>query len=150
MHRVNQRMRRVLCAGAELKHRQKLGARIDGQPQPQHLRGARSLVRISSNCRCGMCRSWKQCSCKSSACSPARDNQVVMVACRKPKTRSAADGSNPSARAASTMATWWEGVFSRYKGVSRRALNVVRQAWQRKVLMGSAQPCLPSPTRAWN
>jgi len=31
------------------------------------------------------------------------------------------------------MATWCEGVFRRYKGVSRRALNVVRQAGPRKV-----------------
>ena len=44
-----------------------------------------------------------------------------MVACRKPKTRSAAEGSNPSASADSTTATCCEAVFSRYKGVSRRA-----------------------------
>src|SRR5215469_12879763 len=49
----------------------------------------------------------------------------------------------------STTATWWEGVFRRYNGVLRRALNVVRHAWQRKVWIGSAEPCLPSPTRAW-
>ena len=30
----------VLCSGAELKHGQNLGERIDGQPQPQHLCGA--------------------------------------------------------------------------------------------------------------
>ena len=32
-------MRHALRAGAELKHRQNLGARIDGQPQPEHLGG---------------------------------------------------------------------------------------------------------------
>lgn len=51
-----------------------------------------------------------------------------MVICRKPKTRSAAEGSNPSASAESTTAIWCEGVFRRYNGVSRRALNVVWQA----------------------
>jgi hypothetical protein len=30
-------MRRVLRAGAELEHRKNLGARIDGQPQPEHV-----------------------------------------------------------------------------------------------------------------
>ena len=33
-------MRRVLRAGAELKHRKNLGERIDGQPEPEHLCGA--------------------------------------------------------------------------------------------------------------
>ncbi len=75
--------------------------------------------------------------------------RLVMVACRKPKTREAAEGSNPSASAESTTAIWWEGVFKRDNGVSRRALNVVRQAGPRKVWICSARPCLPSPTRAW-
>jgi|SRR5215469_1597603 len=44
-----------------------------------------------------------------------------MVGCRYPKTRSAAEASSPSASAANTTAIWWEGVFSRYKGVWRRA-----------------------------
>ena len=29
-----------LCSGTELKHRQNLGERINGQPEPQHLFGA--------------------------------------------------------------------------------------------------------------
>jgi hypothetical protein len=33
-------MRHVLRAGTELKHRQDLGERIDGEPEPQHLLGA--------------------------------------------------------------------------------------------------------------
>ena len=48
-----------------------------------------------------------------------------MVSCRYPKTRSAAEASSPQARAESTRAIWWEGVFSRYSGVCRRAVNVV-------------------------
>ena len=58
-------------------------------------------------------------------------------------------GSSPSASAESTMATCCEGVFRRYNGVSRRALNVVRHSWQRNVWIGSVRPCLPSPTSAW-
>jgi len=50
------------------------------------------------------------------------------VACRYPKTRSAAEASSPSASAANTTAIWWEGVFSRYKGVWRLAVNVVHQS----------------------
>ena len=88
----------------------------------------RSLVRSSSNCRCGRWSWKKKRSCRVCACSPARDSQVVMVACRKPKTREAAEGSSPSARAESTWATCWEGVFSRYKGVLRLEVNVVRHA----------------------
>ena len=33
-------MRRVLRAGAEIKHGQKLRAGVDGQPEPEHLSGA--------------------------------------------------------------------------------------------------------------
>jgi hypothetical protein len=70
----------------------------------------------------------KQRSCRVCACPPARVSHLVIAACRKPKTRSAAERSCPSARAESTTATWCEGVFNRYNGVSRRALYVVRQA----------------------
>ena len=37
---VDEQMRHVLRAGTELKHGKNLGARIDGQPQPEHLCGA--------------------------------------------------------------------------------------------------------------
>jgi len=37
---VNDRMRRVLRAGADMQDRKNLGARIDGHPQPEHLCGA--------------------------------------------------------------------------------------------------------------
>ena len=33
-------MRHVLCAGTQMEHRKNLGARVDGQPEPQHLCGA--------------------------------------------------------------------------------------------------------------
>ena len=35
--RVDEQMRHVLRAGAELKHGKNLGERIDGQPQPENL-----------------------------------------------------------------------------------------------------------------
>ena len=37
---VNNHVRCILCARAEVKHRNNLGERIDGQPQPEDLFGA--------------------------------------------------------------------------------------------------------------
>jgi hypothetical protein len=37
---VDDPMRHVLRAGAQMKHRTNLGARVDGQPEPEHLLGA--------------------------------------------------------------------------------------------------------------
>ena len=37
---VDNPMRRVLRAGAEIKHGQKLRTGVDGQPEPKHLSGA--------------------------------------------------------------------------------------------------------------
>jgi hypothetical protein len=37
---VDEQVRRMLCAGTQMQHGQNLGARIDGQPQPEHLGGA--------------------------------------------------------------------------------------------------------------
>jgi hypothetical protein len=59
--------------------------------------------------------------------------RLVIVACRKPKTRRASDESSPSASAESTMAIWCDGVFKRYKGVLRLEVNVLRQAGPRNV-----------------
>src|SRR5215469_16687580 len=53
-------------------------ARIDGQPQPEHLGGvAQSGSQQWSSCRCGRCRLRKQRSWKSSACLPARVSHLV-------------------------------------------------------------------------
>jgi hypothetical protein len=30
----------MLCAGTQMEHGKQLGARVDGQPEPQHLSGA--------------------------------------------------------------------------------------------------------------
>src|SRR5215471_5715465 len=36
---MDEPMRRMLCAGSQMEHGHKLGARIDGQPEPQDLLG---------------------------------------------------------------------------------------------------------------
>jgi hypothetical protein len=37
---VDEQVCHVLCAGTQMEHGQNLGARVDGQPEPQHLCGA--------------------------------------------------------------------------------------------------------------
>ena len=127
--RVDEQVRRMLGAGTQMQHGQKLGARIDGQPQPKHLSGTaqpgaqfiqlqmREVQMEEEALVQGVC-------VLASASQPRRDGGLSKAedAC------GSEIGSNPSASAESTIATWWEGVFSRYNGVSRRALNVVRQA----------------------
>ena len=39
MEGVDESMGHGLCSGAELEYRKNFRARIDGQPQPEHLRG---------------------------------------------------------------------------------------------------------------
>ena len=50
---VDDRMRCVLRAGAKMEHGKNLREGINGQPEPEHLLELRSLVRSSSNWRCG-------------------------------------------------------------------------------------------------
>src|SRR2546429_729394 len=111
-----------------MEHGQNLRTGVDDQPEPQHLGTTAEPGSEFVQLRCGRWSWKKKRSCRVCACSPARDSQVVMVACRKPKTREATEGSSPSARAESTWATCWEGGFSRYKGVLRLEVNVVRHA----------------------
>jgi hypothetical protein len=62
---MDDQVRRVLRAGAEIQHGQQLGARIDGQPQPQHLCGAAQPGSQQwSNCTYGSRRWQKECLCK--------------------------------------------------------------------------------------
>jgi hypothetical protein len=93
---------------------------------------ADGMVLYSTICTWGRSRARKVCSCSVALCAPARMSQVVIVAWRCPKTRTAAALSNPSDSAVSTSATRTDAVLRRYSGVSRRALNVRLQAWQRK------------------
>jgi hypothetical protein len=87
----------VCVRGPSACHRKSFRARITGQPQPEHLRGAAQPgAQQWSSCRCGRCRWQKKRSCRVCACPPARVSHLVIVACRKPKTRSAAEASSPS------------------------------------------------------
>ena len=79
----------------------------------------RSRVRNSSSWMCGRWRFWKTRSWSVALWSPARASQVVMVACRWPKTRTAAATSSPSASAVSTSITRWDAVLRRYSGVTQ-------------------------------
>jgi hypothetical protein len=127
--RVDEQMGHVLCWRTELKHGKNLGARINGQPEPQHLCGV-----AQPGAQFVQLHVWELEVAESvlvqglSVFESRGTERLVIVACRKPKTRSAAEASSPSASADNTTATCWEGVFRRYKGVWSRALNVVRQA----------------------
>ncbi len=140
-------MRRPLRAGTHMENRKDFRERVDGQPE--------HLCMVAEACA-----------------------QLVQLEVREPEmaegalvqgqrvlTSSGQPGGNsrlPKAedplcggwvqpfgqREIRTMATLEEGVFRRYKGVLRRALKVVWHAWQRKVWIGSARPCFPSPTCA--
>jgi hypothetical protein len=67
----------VLCAGTKLKHGKNLGAGINGQPEPQHLRMAAEpgaqFVQLQAR-ELEMAR-WER-SCRVCACSPARDRKA--------------------------------------------------------------------------
>jgi hypothetical protein len=107
-----------LCSGAKLKHRKKLGEGIDGQPQPENLLGAAQSgaqfvqlnVRDLEVAEIVLVQGLSVHGLRAT-------ERLVIVACRKPKIRSAAEASSPSASAANTTAIWWGGVFRQYKGV---------------------------------
>jgi hypothetical protein len=128
------------------------GAGVDGEPEPNHLFvAAQSGAQFVEAARVGAegCEMRVRVQCLRVHGLRARE-RLVIVACRKPCDPLGSEiGSNPSASAVSTMAICCEGVFTRYKGVLRRALKVVRQAGPRKVWICSTCPCLPSPTSAW-
>jgi hypothetical protein len=107
-------MGRVLGAGTQREHGQKLGEGIDGQPEKDAgvwSYAAGCAVRPMAGAGAADGRSNVR--VRPERASPRATERLVMVACREPKTRWAADGSSPSARAESTTATWCEGVFSR-------------------------------------
>ena len=119
----------MLRAGSELKHRKNLRQRINGQPEPLHLSMAaqpgsqfvqlqvREPQMAEEALVQGVC-------VLASACEPPGNRGLSKV--EDPRGRRRIQPF--SQREIRTMATWWEGVFRRYMGVSRRALNVVRQA----------------------
>jgi len=142
-------MRHVLCAGTQMEHRQYLGQGIDGQPEPEHLSGAAQPS--SQFIQLGMRQpeigkeAFVQGLCMfPGASQPGADGGLSVAE----DTFGSGRVQPFSQREIRTIATCWEGVFNRYKGVCRRALKVVRQARPRNVCMRSAWPCLPSPTSA--
>jgi hypothetical protein len=74
---VDEPMRQVLGAGAELKHRQDLGEGINGQPEqdaPAWRSAAGCAVRPTASC--GSRRWQKKRSCRVCACEPARERKA--------------------------------------------------------------------------
>jgi hypothetical protein len=108
-----------------MEHRKNLGARIDDQPEPQDLLDVAQPGAQFVQMEVRELEMAEEVLVQGVCAHQHGTERLMIVACRKPKTRSAADGSSPSASAESTIATCREGVFSRYNGVWRRALNVV-------------------------
>ena len=111
-----------------MEHGKNFRARVDGQPEPEHLFGTAEAgaqfvqleVREVEMEEEALVQSVRVCTCTS---EPGGDRGLTIA-----ETRSAAEGSSPSARAESTMAICCEGVFKRYKGVFRLEVTVERQA----------------------
>ena len=122
-------MSHVLGAGTQLKHRQNLGAGIDGQPEPEHLRGAAQpgaqlvqlQVREMEMAEAALVQGVPM---LPSSREPPRDGGLTVA--EDPLSRGSIQPFGQ--RVIRTMATWCEGVFRRDKGVSRLEVKVVRQA----------------------
>jgi hypothetical protein len=115
---MDDHVRRILCAGAEVEHRKKLRERIDGQPEPDHLRGAAQprsqFVQLEMWEPQVAERALVQSLCVlASTSQPSSDGGLSLAK----DTLCSEIGSSPSASAVSTLAICWEGVFKRYKGV---------------------------------
>src|SRR5437764_921782 len=100
--RVDEEMSHVLCSRTELKHMQN---RASGDRWPARARapvwrsGASSAVHPTGDAGARGCGRSAHARCGR---APQRvSERLMMVACREPKTRSAADGSSPSASAES-------------------------------------------------
>jgi hypothetical protein len=102
VQRVDQQVRHGVSARTHLEHRNACGERIKGDPEPKHLRVARASGCAPHPAGHVGSPDGRRCAGGGSlACAPARTSHRVMVACRCPKTRSAADRSSPSASARS-------------------------------------------------
>ncbi len=127
--RVDEQMCHVLRAGTQLEDGQKLGAGINRQPEPLHLRmaaqpGSQFIQLEVRQVQMGEEALMQPLSMRARASQPRRDGGLAVA------EDPFGSGSIQSfgQREIRTIATCWEGVFRRYMGVSRRALNVVRQA----------------------
>jgi hypothetical protein len=77
---MDEQMRHVLGARTELKHRKKLGARIDGQPQPHYLLVAQEPGAQFIQLEMRELEMAEEALVQGLCMSPARVSQVVMVA----------------------------------------------------------------------
>ena len=96
--RVKNHVRHVLRAWAELKHRKNLRAGINGQPEkdaPVRRCAAGCVVRPAGGEGAGDGRRSARAGCVRA--HQHGTERLVIVACRKPKTRRASDESSPSA-----------------------------------------------------
>ena len=128
----------MLCTWTQMEHGNKLGAGIDGEPEPQHLFGAAQPCAQFIQLEIRKLEMTEKVLVEALSMLPSTgepgSDGGLSVALRHARPRK-----RPALRKAaeSTMAIWCEGVFKRYKGVLRRAVNVVRQARQRNVWMHS-------------
>jgi hypothetical protein len=103
---MDDQMRRMLCAGAEMEHRKYLRERINGQPEPDHLCGA-----AQPGAQFVQLEMWEpevaEGALMQGLCVQGlrESERLVIVAADSPATRSAAEGSSPSASTVSTIAT---------------------------------------------
>jgi hypothetical protein len=79
---VDKQVGHVLRAGAELEHRQNLGASIDGQPQPQYLRMAAEPGSQLVQLQLRELEMAEIVFMQGVRMLTARESQVVMVTCR--------------------------------------------------------------------
>ncbi len=122
-------MGHVLCTRTELKHRKNLGERVDGQPEPEHLCGAAEA--------CSQFVQLQVWEVEMAEGPLVQRLSVLACTSQPPHNRGVSKAEDPRGR------RWVQpfsqrgehygdraraGVFDRYNGVSRRALNVVRQA----------------------
>jgi len=136
----------VLCARTQIKYGKNLGARVDGQPE--YLSGAAQPgaqfvqleVREPEMAEEAFVQGLCMFPCTS---QPRRDGGLSIAEDAFSRGRV-----QPFGQRRQHDCDLPGRVFKRYRGVCRRALNVVRQAGPRKGWMCSAWPCLPSPTSA--
>ena len=129
----------VWVRGPRACRRKNLGEGIDGQPEPENLLGAAQpgaqFVQLQMwEPQIGEATLMQGLGVLTCAREPGDDGGLSKAKDSRSRRRVQPFGQ----REIRTMATWCEGVFRRYNGVLRRALNVVWQAWQRNVWIRSA------------
>jgi hypothetical protein len=138
---------RILGARPQPQYRDNLADRIDGHPQPQHVRPVPQPRAQFVQLHMRQVQAFLKRSCSVALCSPARVSQEVMLAWRWPNTRAAAETSSPSASALSTSARCWDAVLRRYSGVTQR-VGAPRSEAGAARLAAQGLSALATPVRA--